>query len=103
MPNQGDIHVVPAEQGWRIEIEGAGVRSAHRTQSEGTRVARDIARANKCELLVHGRNGRIRERNSYGHDPRRFPGYGFCRPLTSDGCVACLRPTVRWELSVGCA
>ncbi len=34
------------------------------------RAGRAIARNNKSELLVHGRDGKIRERSTFGHDPR---------------------------------
>jgi hypothetical protein len=39
------------------------------TQSEAERAARDIAINQRSEVLIHGENGRIRERNSYGNDP----------------------------------
>jgi hypothetical protein len=72
---KGDVHVVPSETGWRVETEGSSrARSTHQTQAEATRAAREVARREKVELLVHGRNGRIRERSSYGEDPRRTKG-----------------------------
>jgi hypothetical protein len=75
MPNKGDVHVVPHQGRWRVELEGTDrPRSAHDTQAAARREAREIARRNKAELLVHGRNGQVRERNSYGHDPRRSKG-----------------------------
>jgi hypothetical protein len=75
MPKQGDVHVVPGDKGWRVEVEGSGrPRSTHKTQSEATTAARTIARSNKSELLIHGRNGRVRDRSTYGHDPRRTKG-----------------------------
>jgi Uncharacterized protein conserved in bacteria (DUF2188) len=75
VPKQGDVHVVPGEKGWRVEVEGTSrPRSTHKTQSEAATAARDIARRNKSELLIHGRNGRVRDRNTYGHDPRRTKG-----------------------------
>ena len=36
--------------------------------------AREIARNQESELLIHGQNGRIRARDSYGNDP--FPPKG---------------------------
>jgi len=72
---KGDVHVVPGEKGWRVEVEGtARARSTHSTQAEARRAARVIARRSKTELLVHGRNGQIRDRNTYGTDPRRSKG-----------------------------
>lgn len=68
-------HVVPHANGWAVR--GAGnsrVTSVHRTQREANEQARDIAQNQSSEVLIHGRNGRIRERNSYGNDP--FPPKG---------------------------
>ncbi|HEY7694177.1 MAG TPA: DUF2188 domain-containing protein [Gaiellaceae bacterium] len=66
---------MPAEKGWRVEVEGTGgSRSNHTTQAEAARAARHIARRNKSELLIHGRDGRVRDRSTYGHDPRRTKG-----------------------------
>jgi hypothetical protein len=59
----------------RVEVEGSGrARSSHSTQSEAARAARQIARNNKAELLIDGRDAKIRERNTYGSDPRRTKG-----------------------------
>jgi len=63
-------HVVPHPDGWAVR--GAGnerATSVHSTQSEAISVGRDIARNQGSELLIHGQNGQIRERNSYGSDP----------------------------------
>lgn len=75
VPKQGDVHVLPADKGWRIEVEGSSqARSTHKTQSGAATAARVIAKRNKSELLIHGRNGRVRDRSTYGHDPRRTKG-----------------------------
>jgi hypothetical protein len=75
MPKKGDVHVVPSQKGWRVQIEGTGgARSTHKTQDEATQTARRIARQNGAELLIHGRNGQVRDRSTYGHDPRRSKG-----------------------------
>jgi uncharacterized protein DUF2188 len=75
VPNQGDVHVLPGDKGWTVEIEGTGrTRSTHRTQAEAAKAGRDVARRHKSELLVHGRDGRVRARSTYGHDPRRTKG-----------------------------
>jgi Uncharacterized protein conserved in bacteria (DUF2188) len=76
MPKQGDVHVVHREdQGtWAVEVEGGRARSTHATKAEAERAGREVARKNKSELLIHRRDGRITERNTYGHDPRRTKG-----------------------------
>jgi ketosteroid isomerase-like protein len=69
-----NVHVVPGDQGWNVKVEG-GSRSAHfRTQDEAIRAGRNLARDNHSENIVHGRDGRIRQRDSYGRDP--FPPRG---------------------------
>lgn len=68
-------HVVPHEHGWAVR--GAGSQKAssvHRTQREAIDAGREIARNQNTELFVHGRDGRIRERDSHGNDP--FPPKG---------------------------
>jgi len=39
------------------------------TQKDAIEKAREISKNQKSEVIIHGRNGRIRERNSYGKDP----------------------------------
>jgi hypothetical protein len=75
MPKKGDVHVVPSAKGWRVELEGTNrARSTHTTQAEAASAGRDIARRNQSELLIHRRDGQIRERNTYGADPRSSKG-----------------------------
>jgi len=68
-------HVVPHEDGWAVR--GAGSRRAssiHQTQEEAIRAGREIAQNQGSELFIHGRDGRIRDRDTHGHDP--FPPRG---------------------------
>ncbi len=68
-------HVVPHGDDWAVK--GAGnskATSVHLTQAGAIERAREIAQNQKSELLIHGENGRIREKNSYGNDP--FPPKG---------------------------
>ncbi|WP_428678677.1 DUF2188 domain-containing protein [Sphingopyxis sp.] len=68
-------HVVPHNDSWAVR--GAGnerATSIHETQQAAIDAARNIARNQSSELLIHGRNGQIRERDSYGEDP--FPPRG---------------------------
>lgn len=63
-------HVVPHPSGWAVR--GAGderTSSVHRTQREAIAAARVTAMRQGSEMLIHGENGRIRERNTYGNDP----------------------------------
>lgn len=71
-----DQHVTPHKDGgWQVKGAGnakATVRTS--TQSDAIKIATNIAKKNKSEVVIHGRNGRIREKNSYGNDP--FPPRG---------------------------
>ncbi len=68
-------HVVPHDGDWAIRGEGnERVTSVHDTQREAIDAAREIARNQQSELFIHGRDGRIRERDSHGNDP--FPPRG---------------------------
>lgn len=56
-------HVVQLESGWAVKGEGdTRDTSHHSTQAEAAEAAREIARNQKSEALIHGRDGRIRER-----------------------------------------
>jgi hypothetical protein len=63
-------HVVPHEGGWAVR--GAGnsrVTSHHRTQGAAETAARTIARREQAEVVIHRRDGTIRDSDSYGNDP----------------------------------
>ena len=68
-------HVVPFMGKWAIKAEGHDVvTSTYRLQSEAIMEARKIAKDEKSELFIHGRDGKIRARDSYGNDPRSSKG-----------------------------
>lgn len=63
-------HVVKRDGSWAVRGEGnSRDTSTHKTQQEAFNSARDIAKNQGSEVLIHGTNGRIRERNTYGKDP----------------------------------
>ena len=63
-------HVVKRDEGWAVRGEGnTKDTSYHRTQKEAADAARQIAQNQKSEVLIHGRDNLIRERDSYGNDP----------------------------------
>lgn len=69
MPKRNQ-HVIPQGNGWAVR--GAGAQKATRlvdTQKQATDLARKIARNQQSELIIHGRNGQINRRDSYGSDP----------------------------------
>ena len=64
-------HVTPHKDGgW--QVKGAGNEKATArtgTQKEAVEIARNIASNQKSELVIHGKNGQIREKDSHGNDP----------------------------------
>jgi hypothetical protein len=68
-------HVVSLGGRWAVKEEGAAEPFAvFKTQSEAWERAKSIARKERAEALLHGRDGQIRTRNTYGHDPSRYKG-----------------------------
>ena len=68
-------HVVSLGDRWAVKEEGTAEPFAvFKTQSEAWEKAKSIARKERSEALLHGRDGRIRERNTYGHEPARHKG-----------------------------
>ncbi|MFH6983106.1 DUF2188 domain-containing protein [Marinoscillum luteum] len=63
-------HVVKTGSGW--SVKGAGNQKATKTtstQKQAIQVAREIAKNQKSEVVIHGRDGKIRDKDSYGNDP----------------------------------
>ena len=71
-----NIHVTPHNSGgWQVKREGAKRATVRtNTQREAIEIARSISKNRGTELFIHGRDGRIRERDTHGHDP--FPPKG---------------------------
>lgn len=68
-------HVVPNGDKWSIKGEGNEKNTAtFDTQKEAIEKGREIAINQKSELFIHNKEGKIRERSSYGNDP--YPPIG---------------------------
>jgi hypothetical protein len=68
-------HVLPRDGNWAVKKAGASRDTkVFEKQSKAIDFATKIAKNNKSELFIHSRDGRIRERNTYGHDD--FPPKG---------------------------
>jgi uncharacterized protein YdaT len=66
-----NIHVTHRQDGsWAVK--GAGdqrASSTHSTQKAAIAAAKPLAANNTSELVIHGRDNRIRDKDSYGNDP----------------------------------
>ena len=70
---QKSIHILYDKDGggsWKVKRIGAhGNEGVFSTKDEAFFHAREIARENDTEVIIHGQDGLIRERQSYGQDP----------------------------------
>jgi len=64
-----DVHIVPTagRMRWRVTHAGRTV-SSHHTQRRAFVAGIRLARVNGVDLVTHGRNGRIRSKDSYGNE-----------------------------------
>jgi hypothetical protein len=64
-----EVHIVkqPGKSTWNVK-QGGDVQSSHRTQ--GAAIAKGISQAkrDKVDVVVHGRDGKIRSKDSYGNE-----------------------------------
>ena len=65
-----NFHVVRLGKGWSVKSSGR-VLSSHNTQENAAKSATIRAKRVKSEVVIHGRDGKIRSKDSYGNDP--FP------------------------------
>jgi hypothetical protein len=65
-------HVVFKDGKWTVRAEGtAEALGQHVTRLEAVRQARSLAKRDRVGLVIHGRDGRIEEVDSYDNMPSR--------------------------------
>lgn len=70
MGDNRPVHVVPHGDDWATTREGnQHVSKVYKRQSDAIDAGKPTAQRNQTELIIHNREGEIRERNSYGNDP----------------------------------
>lgn len=63
-------HVIPRDGSWAVRSAGSTrASSTHATQKAAIQKARQKAQKQGSEMIIHGRDGKIRDRSSYGSDP----------------------------------
>lgn len=64
-------HVVPDKNGgWNVKGAGNSKSTAHTdNKQDAIEIAREIAKNQQSELVIHGKDGRIQDKDSYGPDP----------------------------------
>lgn len=70
------VHVTShPDGGWQVKVGGEGrARKRFATQKEAEAYGRPLSRQLGAEFHIHGRDGRIRVKDSHGNDPRNIPG-----------------------------
>lgn len=70
MAKSNRIHVTGERGNWRGLREGAERASfTANTKEEAIDKARDLAKPERGEVIIHGTDGRIQSERSYGNDP----------------------------------
>jgi hypothetical protein len=66
-----NIHVTHRKDGsWAVKGErDQKASSLHRTQGSAIAAGTPLAEKNHSELVIHGRDNKIRDKDSYGPDP----------------------------------
>jgi len=68
--NKKNQHVVPTKDGWGVKGEGNSKNTANtQTKQQALDIAKEIAKNNKSEVDIHGKDGKIQDKDSYGNDP----------------------------------
>lgn len=70
MPKESQ-HVVRSQNGgWDVKKSGAPKATKHfATQDEAIEYGKNIAKNQKTELYIHAKDGKIRDKKSFGKDP----------------------------------
>lgn len=64
------VHVTPHGSDWQVKMSGSDKAiTVVPTQKDAIEMGKKMARGMETELFIHGRDGRIRDRDSYGNDP----------------------------------
>ncbi len=65
------VHVISRSDGkWSVRKTGEGRASrVFSNQRDAISFARSVAKSSKSEMIIHSRDGRIRDSDSYGQDP----------------------------------
>ena len=71
MPSKNNYWTSPRKDGtWSVKKTGTErASSIHDTQADAWKETRRLARGAESEAFLKGRDGTIKTRNTYGHDP----------------------------------
>lgn len=66
--SQRNFHVVRLGKSWSVKSSGR-ILSSHDTQQNAKKSAIIRAKRFETEVVIHGRDGKILSKESYGNDP----------------------------------
>lgn len=71
MARKKNIWVSPRPDGkWKVKREGASRASRVKgRKTDAARIARRMAKREGVEVIIQGQDGKIQQKDSYGHDP----------------------------------
>ncbi len=65
-----NIHTVPYKGKWAVIEEDSSIPlGIHGTQRNAVKHGREVAKERGVEHIIHGKDGKIQGRESYGNDP----------------------------------
>ena len=65
-----NIHTVPSENRWAVKLAKVEFPlSEHRTKAEAVKAGASLAKSFGVEHVIHGKDGKIQDKDSYGRDP----------------------------------
>lgn len=65
------VQTTPSPEGWNNQRDGENLNAAPiPTKKAAVAAGRALAKELKTEHVIHKKDGTIREKNSYGNDPR---------------------------------
>jgi hypothetical protein len=65
-----NIHTVPAGNKWAVKKEGSKEPiSTHKLKVNAMQKAVVVAKKDHVEHVIHGKDGKIQDKDSYGKDP----------------------------------
>ena len=68
--NNKNQHVIPLGNGWAVKRAGSNRFTViTETKKEAIDIAREIAKNNRSELVIHSKDGKIQDKDSYGKYP----------------------------------
>jgi hypothetical protein len=72
MTRKSEVHIVPRASGWATVRKGSDrAIGTYATRDAAIRAGRKVAKEGGTELIVHGRDGRVRSSHSYDRSEGR--------------------------------